>query len=213
MPGSHGLSGGQGLMGLDALDRIRQRREPKPWVRAPFAPAYPGPVLAFDQALANTGWAFLIPSYPHVIDRGVLHSTPGERQGMEDNLSRAVELEEQIDALMLPYSEAGGLLVAHEAPAVMGYRVESSLLVALAVRIVARRQGCRVVMVQAQHAKARMTGNANATKPEIKVALEEMWPHLNQQGWGPWNADVRDAVIVGINAMEQPGDSDDQQAQ
>lgn len=188
------------MKGLAALDALRERKKPKVWVREPFTPVIPGPVLAFDQSISNTGWALMVAEYPFVLARGNLRTSPGEVVGYEGTLQRAVELEEEIDHLVWT-QKVPGLLIAHEAPAVAGFRTDSSLLMSLAIRIVARRAKLPVHMVYAQHAKRRMTGNANAEKPEVRSALEEMWPHL--VGTRPWNNDVRDAVLVGLTALEE----------
>ena len=201
MPGSPCVPGGADLMGaFDALDAIRERREPKPWVRPEFDPSFIGPVLAFDQSLSRTGWALMDCLHPYVHDRGLLTTSPGDETSIEGSLVRATALEEEIDHLVWRL-DAPGLMIAHEAPAVAGWRTDSSLLVALAIRIIARRRKLPLHMVYAQHAKRRMTGNANADKPEVKVALEEMWPHL--KGTRPWNNDIRDAVLIGILALEE----------
>lgn len=195
-------------LGLSALDRIRDRREPKPWVREAFAPTWDGVVLSFDQALSNTGWAYMQPEFPYVTARGVLHSEAGESSGTEDDLLRAVALEEEIDNLIWTMRHQAGdtrMLIAYEAPPISGSQPgggRSSLLVALDVLLVAKRHKLPAYMVQAQHAKKRLTGNGNAEKPEVRVSLEEMWPHLKEMD-GYWNNDVRDAVLVGLMAFEE----------
>ncbi len=194
--------------GLSALDRIRARREVVPWSRGAFLPTWDGVILSFDQALTNTGWAYMQAEFPYVTSRGVLHSVAGESSGVEDDLLRAVALEEEIDNLvwtMRHQADESRLLIAYEAPPISGSTPgggRSSLLVALTVLLVAKRAKLPAYMVQAQHAKKRLTGNGNADKPEVRVALEEMWPHLKAME-GYWNNDVRDAVLVGLMAFEE----------
>ena len=126
---------------LDALDAIRERRKPKVWVREPFTPSTFRPVLAFDQSISNTGWVLMVAEHPFVIERGTLRTSPGEVVGHEGTLLRAVELEEEIDHLVWT-QKVPGLIIAHEAPAVAGWRTDSSLLVALAIRIGAMLPRC-----------------------------------------------------------------------
>lgn len=184
---------------LEALDAVgRGGKAKKAWSQAPYSPL-PRTVLAFDQSLSATGWAVLTETGP--VRAGVIRTDP--QKGNEGTLSRAVEIAREAEWLMRQYHGAGATIV-HEAPPATYrgmHRGEASLVAATAIRIAADRGSRRLVMISAQAAKRRMTGDANAPKARVKEAVTEMFGDL---GLKPWNEHVRDAVILGVLAMESP---------
>ena len=187
-------------MTLEQLDLLATQpsKAPDPWTLKPFDPVVCGNVLAFDQALANTGWCLMRPIYPYVIRTGVIRTDTDI--GHEGNLSRTILVHDAVKALIDTHLD----LVVHETPPVGPgmYRPESSLLAATAIRIAAHDHGVALTMAPAQRAKVRLTGDAQATKADIKAGIKKLWPHLPILG--PWNEHVRDAIALGIVAMEAP---------
>ena len=201
------------MSGLAALDAVRERRAKKvkpPWVRSPFTPGPDAPwVIAFDPSLASTGWAVMTDQYPFVHEVGTINTKP--RDGEEGNLVRGVVIYEQSLALLdrLAHEwrspERGVFLVAHEAPPTGGsplHRPDSIRSASLAVRIAATAVGMPTMMVSDLTVKKRLVGRSKGVeKADIKAALTEFWPHLPRERMR-WNEHIRDAVGIGIVALE-----------
>ena len=138
------------------------------------------------------------PIHPYLITAGTIVTETD--MGHEGNLKRACECYDAIKPLLV---NAVRPLVVHETPPVGDgmSRPESSLLAAVAIRIAAHEREIPVHMVAAQRAKRRLTGRANATKPEMKDALARFWPHLPLKR--PYNEHVRDTLALGIVAYEE----------
>ncbi len=203
MPGSGRLPRGDGLMGaLEALDALRERRKVEPWVQEPFTPLSNRSLLCFDQSLASTGWAVVRGRHPFVFATGTIR-TKAVGTGHESDLQRAVQIYERI-CQMLTMSKCDAIV--HEEPPIGSLVVgggTSSLSAAVAVRNAASRVGVPVLMVQAQRAKKRIVGDPNASKAAMKVALEQLFPHLPGVTTPAWNSDVRDAVALGVIELER----------
>lgn len=194
-------------MSRDALSALRDRRTPEPWVRAPFDPDPNTIVLAFDQSLAHTGWALIQPTHPFVVESGMIR-TAAQVPGYEGDFQRGVEIEKQasiliFDFLMDALDPGMRLIVAHEMPpvGVVEGLGRASLLSGMSIRCAASMADVQVVMVGAQRAKTRLTGERDATKQQMTQALLEFWPHL--KGTKPWNEHTRDAIALGVVAIEE----------
>jgi Holliday junction resolvasome RuvABC endonuclease subunit len=137
-------------------------------------------VLAFDQALANTGWVFVDIGQVQqmgLLSWGTIRTTPRDK-GHQGNIERGVEVQRavarQIDA-WLPE------LVLYEQPPVARRgmaRPESSLLAALAVNVACNLANVEVLGISGQQAKRTLTGFTNADKGHIRLAIKERWPSL-----------------------------------
>lgn len=155
-------------------------------------------VLAFDQSLANTGYALIVGG--RVIETGNLRTESSET-GNESNFIRAIQVFAHVN--QLTYRMAPDLIV-HEAPPVGGGRIrnpEASLLSAFAIRLSAHLDDVPVRMETPQAAKKRWTGNARAKKSELKKSLLELHPYLAKIK--PMNQAISDAIAVGLLSMEK----------
>lgn len=153
-------------------------------------------ILAFDQSLANTGWALI--SGGKVTEVGNI-KTEDEATGHEGNLNRSLKVFAAVNQLI--WRTAPDRIV-HELPPVGSrmVRPESSLLSALAIWLAAYLDDLDVTMVGAQKAKKRWTGSARSSKAELKAALLELHPYLATLK--PMNQAISDAIAVGLLSME-----------
>jgi Holliday junction resolvasome RuvABC endonuclease subunit len=158
-------------------------------------------LLAFDQSLANTGWALMeIEGTKAVIRQTGMIKTVKEAKGHEDNLTRATEIFVAAKSLMGDLRPDN---VSHETPPVGGgmKRPEASLLASNSIRNAAEVYRIPITMVSAQRAKHRLTGNHNAEKSEVRTALQGIIENITS--FKPMNENVYDAVAVGLVAMEE----------
>lgn len=133
-------------------------------------------IMAFDQTLANCGWVSVLVNegelYP--IESGTIKGQWLDA-GMLEPVREAVALRELASAFMVRQNPS---LVLVELPPIRrpGMERESSLLACTAVMMAAADHGLTVVGVSAQQAKRRLTGFANAKKPQVRLAVQERWP-------------------------------------
>lgn len=189
---------------VDLKDLERFQHEATNAVKAhaiqPFDPTgLAGRILAFDQSLANTGWA--------LIDGGlVTHvgniKTEAEGKGPEDTFKRGLRVYMAVDELMRWYLTESDT-VAHEMPAVArrAQRPEASYVAAMAIRAAAHNSRIGVEMVNAQHAKKRWTGSAKADKSVVKTALLNLHPYMKDLR--PMNQAITDAIALGLVVAEK----------
>lgn len=179
-------------------DKAVPKREAEEAI-GPVQPRFPGRILAFDQSLANTGWA-LIERTGGVSATGNLKTDPTESKGHEDTLQRGSILYGRYRSLI---ESLGPDLVVHEMPPVGGrmMRPESSLVSANALRNACLGLSVPVEMYGAQKAKKRWTGNGNAKKNEVKEALRRLDPTLASRK--PMNEAIFDAIAIGWLACEE----------
>lgn len=166
----------------------------------PWSPVARRSILCFDQSISNTGWALIVGK--EVLEGGnVKHEGS---TGIGDMLDVLPEIYFRYLELINYYSPD---LVAHESPPAGGGRMrspESSVVTAAAVRIAAADNysgKIPVKMIQSQKAKKRWTGSARATKAEVKKALLQMVPSL--ENMKPMNQAITDALAVGMLASEE----------
>ena len=164
-------------------------------------------VLSVDQTLNHSGWALLHWSVSEqritVGETGMVRTT-SERTSHEANL-------EQADLIYVDFKHLLRRLrphiVVHEYPPVSrpGLKIkrpESSLLAASALRNAAIDLGIEVYRpIPAQSVKVRFCGNPQATKADIKIAVEALDPET--KAMAPMNENVRDAIANGWFAMEE----------
>lgn len=163
-----------------------------------------GRILAFDQALAKTGWAFVSFSEgcrPVLISSGTITTEPSEDglSGFEDSLNRGDYLFETFSSLITSMQFEA---VAHEMPAMMGgtksSKAEAPIVAAMALRSAFRAEAPRVpcMIVQAQRAKATVAGRPHAEKAEMRSAVMSV---LGYEAWRT-NEHVTDAVAIAVTA-------------
>lgn len=163
-------------------------------------------VLVVDQALANSGYAQVLMDPDgnkfSVTWTGTL-TTEAISKGHEDTLLRG-------DSMYRQYRQTIGMIqpdvILHETPPVGGRmaRPESSLVAASALRNAASSamaHSVPVVMIGAQKAKKRITGNGNAKKPEVHAQLRLMLPTLAHKK--PMNQHILDAVALAVVYAEE----------
>jgi hypothetical protein len=159
-------------------------------------------VLAFDPSLSATGWAHLKVSWVYIsaeplvrirlFDKGTLRVRTAERGylGTYDKASRMKHLIEETiwreQDLRFPS------LIAHEAPAVHGHRLESSLIAGWCVYEVS---GGTSVTVSANHASRLLTGSPNHDKDEIAAAVAR---YVGGTTARTWNHNERDALAIAL---------------
>jgi Holliday junction resolvasome RuvABC endonuclease subunit len=155
---------------------------------APFAPPPPPDlwgsersmtVIAFDQALANTGWVvvrydFFAP--PLLYALGTIKTPPlDDRVSWDDTLERSTRLMAGVLDLLYLF---GPDLVLHEMPPVGGgpfvRAAYSSVVAAVSVRTAAYLTKAPVDHISAQSVKKFLTGNGNAKKQEVRKAINAL---------------------------------------
>lgn len=120
---------------IGAAAKPRARRAKKEWV-APTAEDFAeGSVLTFDQTLTHTGWSVLhsLRGRVWVTATGMCIPSSTDLKGLVETLWRAEQIYEQIYQVMSDHHHSVDFVV-HEMPAVVGYRLESSLMAAREVQ-------------------------------------------------------------------------------
>jgi hypothetical protein len=162
----------------------------------------PVKVLAFDPSLSATGWAHLRVSWVYIaaepevrirlIAKGTLRVRTAERgyRGTYDKASRMKALIEETcwreTDLRFPS------LIAWEAPAVVGHRLEASLIAGFCVYEASNRAG---VAVSANHASYRLTGSPAHDKHAIGAAVAR---YVAGTAGRTWNHNERDALAIAL---------------
>lgn len=172
-------------------------------VIAPFVPFFRGRILAFDQALANTGWVLVNGNPWRLYQTGAIR-TSSVFQGHVGNLSRQQDLREEVGGLIETWNPD---LIVHETPPVGGrmQRPESSLLGASAIWSAALDRSVPLCMVSAQTAKKRLCDIRDADKRMVRKGLEQLLPETVFEAKNKkmqWNEHVRDALALAVVASE-----------
>jgi Holliday junction resolvasome RuvABC endonuclease subunit len=136
-------------------------------------------VLAFDQAIANTGWCLCLNQegiVTEVLDAGTIKTVASEeRTSWDDTLTRSVQVMSGVLELLWKHVPD---LVLHEMPPVgtgpFMRGTYSSVCAAVAVRCAAMQAALPVDQVSAQTVKKILTGNANAKKSEVRKAINKL---------------------------------------
>ncbi|MFF7198225.1 hypothetical protein ACFZAM_31515 [Streptomyces sp. NPDC008079] len=194
---------------FNALATGAPQRKSASWTPPALTAFRPGTVLAFDQTLANTGWALLQhlgEDGIRLLDAGMIRPPVNGLTSHEDSYARAKFIGDcalrVIDAYFLP---AGPREVVYERPSMEGRRTESALLAGLEIY---RASNATATAVSNRHAKAVIVGRAGTnadpvTKAHVKAAVEHYVSPSRFMGPGdfPWNEHVRDAVMLGLTRM------------
>jgi len=161
-------------------------------------------VLAFDPALANTGWACVTFhsafATPVIVARGTFTTAPedGSTVGILGSLERGDLIYSFTDSLI---SQFEGVTIVHEVPvnqanATFVRKVEGGPVSAMAVRAAARNNGHVPEPIEVQTWKKCLCNDGHATKEAVAVALGEVFP-----GLGRSNEHVRDALGCALGWM------------
>lgn len=192
---------------MGALDQFRVDApvspvsEPRPEGPGPDETDWPDlTVIAFDQALANTGWVqvqFKRGHLPIVIEVGMLGTEAPDLKGHAANLTRSLDLYHQFGWVL---DRRVCDLVVHETPPVGSHmsRPESSLLAADGLWHTADRLGLTVKMVANQRAKKILAGNAKVDKRGLRLAVLQHLPDLERRR--PANEHTYDAAALALTA-------------
>jgi Holliday junction resolvasome RuvABC endonuclease subunit len=162
-------------------------------------------VLTFDPALAKTGWSLIEAFWSvhgtklNVRQTGMIKGYDGPETSFEQTYLRTEHIEDEALLVMQRWAFPG-VHVCVEMPAVMGQRVESSLMAGYAVRRALQTfKGRTPYMVSNVHAKAlllRREQRGAGAKANLKQAVERFITNSTKPS--PWNQDVTDSVALGI---------------
>lgn len=189
--------------GLSALARFREPTPAPVPRRSKEVYRFVGKVLTLDQTIAKTGWCFGWSGVSNFDARATgLFTTDMLAKGHEDNLRRADVCFRHYCSMLESFKPD---LVIHEMPPISNayVRGDSSLMAAVAIRA-ARSAICPetpIRMVSAQHAKKVLTGNAKASKAEVKFEVLRVAHGLAMLK--PLNQDVTDAVALALVAINE----------
>jgi Holliday junction resolvasome RuvABC endonuclease subunit len=168
-------------------------------------------VLAFDQSLSSTGWAWLYEGVP--IATGMVTTTPLMEPGFEDSFQRGVVLTKGILEVIdrLDATSHRPLLIAHEMPVKPNPRMktrnrEAGIVAAMAVRFAASIPIRTVVMLNAQEVRKVLCGSATATKDQVREAVKTTVKVPSTLAY--LNEHTFDAMGIAIVAAERNGQSD-----
>lgn len=164
-----------------------------------------GVVLAFDQTLTKTGWSLVVHHHGllGVPDCGVLEARPEGVTGFEETFAKDLLMEERIRRVVMQGSGYRLIAIVHEMPAVKGYRLESSLMAAAAIRRQVRRQvmNVPVVMINRQSAYAALVGAPADQKAKGTATVNRLLAYHRGQRW---TQDIHDAVLLGLKHLHTP---------
>lgn len=145
-----------------------------------------GLVLAYDQTLTNTGFAFIDNNEDHLLVQTEMFTQSTNEASHMGSIDKFLKLHKALQNRSWPTN----LETVFEMPAVQGYRIESSLMAAAAICLVhpyARP-------ISNQHAKSIIVANHMATKAQVGAVING----LVDDHIGPWNEHTRDAVMLGL---------------
>lgn len=154
-----------------------------------------GTVLAFDAALANTGWSVLRNDGRRI---SVLNAGCEHTSSQATSHERTYQRTEQLLLQLTPLIASWGHIVDHvvvERPAVAGYRIESALMAAFAVHHVS---GGRAVLVARNHVLSLLLGPGRHTKAAARAAARRWIPDRDCE---PFNEHIADSELLGITHL------------
>jgi len=188
-------------------------RRDEPWAPPELDDFRRCKVLAFDPSLSATGWVHLRVSRigaAHrisVLARGTLRIRTAET-GYMATYERASRLRCLVDEVVWREQHYNWpSVIAWEAPAVRGHRLESSLIAGLQVYEASHRAG---TVISANHASSLLCGNPLHDKQEIAAAVLRYVPGSDAR---TWNQHERDAAAIALayslDLEEEPWLDDD----
>lgn len=189
--------------------KTKRRGRKKVWHAPTLEDFAHGTVLAFDQTLTKTGWSLVACDEwgLGVLAGGVAQRPPlAGLKGFEETYAKAEQMGRLIEAIVsqckpisifdseLPPPDA----VVHEMPAVIGHRLESSLMAGREVRrVVAEKLDMPVTMISRQQAYATLVGAPSTEKAHGTARVNLLIPR-EQRRTTRWNQDVHDSVLLGL---------------
>jgi Holliday junction resolvasome RuvABC endonuclease subunit len=166
---------------------------------------YKGRILAVDQSLGTTGWAWMTTNDGNygVTDTGLIVTEPiSGLTSYEEAFVRATNLYTYFRNLL---DLVNPHLVVHEMPSVRpnpraGLKDrDASMCSVMALRSAVREFGrARIKMLNAQHVKKVLTGDRGAAKKEVATAVHERIPGLRSRKNLRLNEHTHDAMALGI---------------
>jgi len=188
-------------------------RRDEPWAPPELDDFRRCKVLAFDPSLSATGWVHLRVSRigaAHrisVLARGTLRIRTAET-GYMATYERASRLRCLVDEVVWREQHYNWpSVIAWEAPAVRGHRLESSLIAGLQVYEASHRAG---TVISANHASSLLCGNPLHDKQEIAAAVLR---YVSGSDARTWNQHERDAAAIALayslDLEEEPWLDDD----
>jgi hypothetical protein len=188
-------------------------RRDEPWAPPELDDFRRCKVLAFDPSLSATGWVHLRVSRIEaahrisVLARGTLRIRTAET-GYMATYERASRLRCLVDEVVWREQHYNWpSVIAWEAPAVRGHRLESSLIAGLQVYEASHRAG---TVISANHASSLLCGNPLHDKQEIAAAVLRYVPGSDAR---TWNQHERDAAAIALayslDLEEEPWLDDD----
>ena len=188
-------------------------RRDEPWAPPELDDFRRCKVLAFDPSRSATGWVHLRVSRigaAHrisVLARGTLRIRTAET-GYMATYERASRLRCLVDEVVWREQHYNWpSVIAWEAPAVRGHRLESSLIAGLQVYEASHRAG---TVISANHASSLLCGNPLHDKQEIAAAVLRYVPGSDAR---TWNQHERDAAAIALayslDLEEEPWLDDD----
>jgi Holliday junction resolvasome RuvABC endonuclease subunit len=165
----------------------------------------PKKTIAFDQAIANTGWCVMYHQEgisSEILDAGTIKTTASDdRTSWDDTLHRSTQVMSGVLELLWKHVPD---LVLHEMPPVGSgpfmRGTYSSVCAAVAVRCAAMTAALPIAQVSAQEAKKLLTGDGNARKPEVRKAvtkiIEEGGLFVNPETKIRLNEHIIDAIAL-----------------
>lgn len=162
-------------------------------------------ILAFDPALANTGWAlvnfFPFPFSPVLAATGTFVTKPADASsaGIIGSLERGDAIFAFADRLMKDMDS--DVVMLHETPvnqanAAFVHKSEGGPVSAMAVRAAMRINGFEPEAIEVQTWKKRLTDNGHADLHEVAAVIAEIFPGLKRS-----NEHVRAAIGCAVGFM------------
>lgn len=184
------------------------------WAAPQPADFRPLEVLAFDPSLSATGWVMLrvsrlVPERRRitVVSKGTLRVRVAAN-GYLGTYEKASRMKAQVEeTLWREIDWRYPAVIAWEAPAVRGHRLESSLIAGYLVYQASHGAG---LAVSANHASWQLTGDPSHGKDAIRQAVARYVPAAAGRKWNEHERDaLAIALSVSLDAPEPPWDEDD----
>lgn len=165
-------------------------------------------MLCFDQALANTGWAYMNHDLKDgwgLLATGTL-KTDADKTGSIGNIKRSVKMYEMMKSVLTDHPMSD--VVIHELPTVgFGmFRPESCLSAAISLQIAVSclDTPIPVHVMQRQRVNKHLTGHPNSDKKTVGAAVEKrLVDQFSNVLQSRRNEHIRDAIALGIVWLEQ----------